>query len=283
MPVRLACLCISTADARFFPVALVSRVGVAAVAVTGNGGLGDEVVAGQDVSVQVGVLDDAGVNHSNGHAGTLGGLPRFGGSQTLGAVQVPLLRVEGVVRCHNLVRRLGSLGYLSDLGVCGGTGACVGAAQQVGLNRRNGGVRAQRCHVLLCLLRGELGGEGHHGCLLGGGAYVVGFDLEEVVDALYLGGETLVEGVVPGGDLGACGACPVNAAGVQSAIGVGDNEAVEACLLLCGAEGGNGGVRLGALGSVSLGGCREGCGGAQGRDECCGGAQAQRGACDAAC
>ena len=282
VPVRLACLRASIADARFFPVALVGRVGVAAVAVTGNGGLGDEVVAGQDVSVQVGVLDDAGVNHSNGHAGTLGGLPRFGGSQTLGAVQVPLLRVEGVVRCHNLVRRLGSLGYLSDLGVCGGTGACGRAAQQVGLNRCDGGVRAQRRHVLLCLLCGELGGEGHHGRLLGGGAYVVGFDLEEVVDALYLGGETLVEGVVPGGDLGACGACPVDVAGVQGAIGVGDNEAVEACLLLCGAEGGNGGVRLGALGAVSFGGCREGCRGAQGCDECCCSTQAQCGACDTA-
>ena len=283
VPVRLACLCISIADARIFPVALVGRVGVAAVAVTGNGGLGDEVVAGQNVSVQVGVLDDAGVNHSNGHAGTLGGLPCLGCSQTLGTVQVPLLRVEGVVRCHNLVRRLGSLGYLSDLGGSGGTGACVGAAQQVGLNRRDGGVRAQRRHVLLCLLCGELGGESHHGCLLGGGAYVVGLDFEEVVDALYLGGEALVEAVVPSGDLGACGACPVDAACVQCAIGVGDNESVEACLLLCGAEGGNGGVCLGALGSVSLGGCREGCGGAQGCDECCCSTQAQCGACDTAC
>ena len=235
VPVRLACLRIGVADARFFPVALVGRVGVAAVAVTSDGGLGDEVVAGQDVSVQVGVLDDARVNHSNGHAGTLGGLPGFGCSQTLGAVQVPLLRVEGVVRCHNLVRCLGSLGYLSDLGGNGATSACVGAAQQVGLNRRDGGVRAQSCHVLLSLLCGELGGESHHGRLLGGGAYVVGFDFEEVVDALHLGGETLVEGVVPGGDLGACGACPVDATCVQSAVGVGDNESVEACLLLCGA------------------------------------------------
>ena len=167
------------ADTRFFPVALVGRVGVAVVAVTGSGGLGDEIVAGHDVSVQVGVLDDAGVNHSNGHAGTLGGLPRFGCSQTPGTVQVPLLRVESIA---------------------------------------------------------------------------------------------------PGGDLGACGACPVDTAGVQCAVGVGDDEAVESCLLLCGAEGGDGGVCLGTLGAVSLGGCHEGCGGAQGCDECCGGAQAQRGA-----
>lgn len=167
------------ADTRFFPVALVGRVGVAVVAVTGNGGLGDEIVAGHDVSIQVEVLDDAGVNHSNGHAGTLGGLPRFGCSQTPGTVQVPLLRVESIA---------------------------------------------------------------------------------------------------PGGDLGACGAYPVDTAGVQCAVGVGDDEAVESCLLLCGAEGGDGGVCLGTLGAVSLGGCHEGCGGAQGCDECCGGAQAQRGA-----
>ena len=214
VPVRLACLGVSTADARFFPVALVGRVGVAAVAVTGDGGLGDEVVAGQNVRVQVGVLDDAGVNHSNGHASALGGLPRLGRGQALGTVQVPLLRVEGIVGRYNLVRRLSGLSYLSHLGGGGGTSARGGAAQQVGLNRCDGGVGAQGCHVLLRLLCGELGGDGHHGCLLGGGAHVVGFDFEEVVDALHLGGEALVEGVAPGGDLGACGACPVDAARV---------------------------------------------------------------------
>ena len=113
------------ADTRFFPVALVGRVGVAVVAVTGNGGLGDEIVAGHDVSVQVGVLDDAGVNHSNGHAGTLGGLLRFGCSQTPGTVQVPLPRVEGVVRCYSL----GGVCSLSDLGVSSTASTCVGAAQ----------------------------------------------------------------------------------------------------------------------------------------------------------
>ena len=282
VPVRLACLRVRVADAGFFPVALVGRVRVAAVAVTGNGRLGDEIVAGQNVSVQVGVLDDAGVNHSNGHASTLGGLPRLGGCQALGAVQVPLLRVEGVVRCHNLVRCLRSLGDLSHLGGRGATSTRVRAAQQVGLNGCDGGVGAQSRHVLLSLLCGELGGEGHHGRLLGGGAYVAGLDLQQLVDALHIGADALVEGVAPGGDLGACGACPVDATGVQGAVGVGDDEAVEACLLLTGAEGGNSGVRLGAFGAVSLGGCREGCGGAQGRDECCGGAQAQRGACDAA-
>ena len=43
-------------------------------------------------------------------------------------------------------------------------------------------------------------------------------------------------------------------------IGVGDNEAVEACLLLLGAEGGDGGVGFGAFGAVGLCGCRKGCG-----------------------
>jgi len=118
-------LCTGIADTRFFPVALVGRVGVAVVAVTGDGGLGDEIVAGHDVSVQVGVLDDAGVNHSNGHVGTLGGLPRFGCSQTPGTVQVPLLRVEGVVRCYSL----GGVCSLSDLGVSSTASTCVGAAQ----------------------------------------------------------------------------------------------------------------------------------------------------------
>lgn len=64
----------------------------------------------------------------------------------------------------------------------------------------------------------------------------------------------LVEGVVPSGDLGACGAGTVDAACVQRAIGVGDNEAVEACLLLLGAEGGDGGVGFGAFGAVTCAG-----------------------------
>ena len=65
----------------------------------------------------------------------------------------------------------------------------------------------------------------------------VGLILKRSSTLFDLGGEALVEGVVPSGDLGACGACPVDAACVQRAIGVGDNEAVEACLLLLGAEG----------------------------------------------
>ena len=230
------------------------------------------------------MLDDAGVNHGNSHASALGGLPCLGRGDALGAVQVPLLRIESIVRRGHF----GSCCCLCS-GLCLGScslgaavGARIGAAQQVRLNRSNGCVGAQSRHVLLCLLSGELRREGHHGCLLGGSTYVAGLDLQQVVNALHIGGDARIEGVAPSGDLGACGACPADAAGVQRAVGVGDDEAVEACLLLCGAEGGDGGVCLGVFGAVSLGGCREGCGGAQGRDECCGGAQAQRGASDAA-
>ena len=103
VPVGVARFRSAVADAGLFPVALVGGVGVAAVTVAGDGGLGNEVVAGQDVSIQIGVLDDTGVDDGHGHAGTLGGFPGLRGGDTLSVVQVPLLRVQGVVRGDGLV------------------------------------------------------------------------------------------------------------------------------------------------------------------------------------
>ena len=60
---------------RVAPVALVGRVAVAAVAVAGDGGVGDEVVARDDVRGEVGVRDVAGVDDGDGHAGAGGLVP----------------------------------------------------------------------------------------------------------------------------------------------------------------------------------------------------------------
>ncbi|CAM3968416.1 hypothetical protein MIFL109517_11030 [Micrococcus flavus] len=91
------------------PVALVRRVRVAAAAVAGDRGARDEVVAGDGVGVEVGVIGLTGVDDAHDHAGAGGGVPRPGHAHAVDAGEAPLLRVEGVhrgqrVRGHDGVR-----------------------------------------------------------------------------------------------------------------------------------------------------------------------------------
>ena len=82
------------------PVAFIARIGIARIAVAGATGIGDEVVAGQHAADQVGVRQDAGIDHRDRDArGTRLQRPRRldvdAGDRT---VQCPLLRIERVVR-----------------------------------------------------------------------------------------------------------------------------------------------------------------------------------------
>lgn len=80
-------------------VAGVGRVAVTAVAVDGDRGVGDEVVAADDVRREVGVGDVAGVDDGDGD--TAAGRSRPGARHVhagRGLVEVPLLGVLGVVR-----------------------------------------------------------------------------------------------------------------------------------------------------------------------------------------
>src|SRR5690606_31087457 len=83
-------------------VAGVAGVGVAPVAIAADRGRGDEVVAGQHVGVEVAVVGDAGVEHSDHCAGAAGGVPGLGGADAAGAGAVaPLLAEVGVVGGHD--------------------------------------------------------------------------------------------------------------------------------------------------------------------------------------
>ena len=198
------------------PVASVGRVGVAAVAVVRECRLGDEVVAGQYVSVQVRVRGDAGVQHRHGHALAAGGAPRLQRGDAL-------LAGEGPHAVHLRVVNLDGLGS----GVHGGVAAHI---------RGHGGdlgVRAQGVHVLLRLGGGELRGGGDHAGVQRGGADVAGLNVQQLVDALHVGGDAGVECVAPGCLLGAGGGGPVDlvcggvgGGGVLRVLGVGDDEAV---------------------------------------------------------
>lgn len=81
------------------PVARVGRVAVAPVAVDRDRGVGDEVVARDDVGGEVGVGDVAGVDDGDGHAAAGRGVPGAGHAHAGGGLEeVPLLAVLGVVR-----------------------------------------------------------------------------------------------------------------------------------------------------------------------------------------
>src|SRR5690606_21897296 len=83
-------------------VAGVAGVGVAPVAIAADRGRGDEVVAGQHVGVEVAVVGDAGVEHSDHCAGAAGRVPGLGGADAAGAGAVaPLLAEVGVVGGHD--------------------------------------------------------------------------------------------------------------------------------------------------------------------------------------
>ena len=198
------------------PVAGVGRVGVAAVAIIGERRLGNEVVAGQHVSVQVRVRGDAGVQHRHGHTLAAGGAPRLQRGDAL-------LAGEGPHAVHLRVVDLDGL-----RGVVHG-----GVAAHIGRHGGNLGVRAQGVHVLLRLGGGELRGGGDHAGVQRGGADVAGLNVQQLVDALHVGGDPGVECVAPGCLLGAGGCGPVDlvcggvgGGGVLRLIGVGDDEAV---------------------------------------------------------
>ena len=230
------------------PVAGVGRVGVAAVTVVGERRLGNEVVAGQHVSVQVRVRGNAGVQHRHGHALAAGGAPRLQGGDAL-------LAGEGPHAVHLRVVDFDGL-----RGVIHGS-----VAAHIGRHGGDLGVRAQGVHVLLGLSGGELCGGGDHAGVQRGGADVAGLNVQQLVNALHLGGDARVECVAPGCLLGTGGCGPVNlicggigGGGVLRLIGVGDDEAV-----VCHGRG-LGGVRslcrrrsLGCVGGLRSG-CRHG-------------------------
>ncbi len=89
-------------------VAGVGWVGVAAVAVAGYAGITDEVVAGEDVGVEVTVIGDARVQHRHHHAGAVGLVPGLVGADAAGGFEVvPLVAVVvGVVRRQRRVHLL---------------------------------------------------------------------------------------------------------------------------------------------------------------------------------
>ena len=80
------------------PVALVGRIGIAAVAIACRGGVADEVVTGDHVAVEVAVAGDAGVEHRHHHAGAGGAVPGLVGTDAgIGILIAPLLGIARVV------------------------------------------------------------------------------------------------------------------------------------------------------------------------------------------
>ena len=90
-------------------------VGVAAVAVARGGGVGDEVVAGEDIGGEVGVGGDAGVDHGDRDAGAGGDVPGAGTFMPLACGEVPLLAVLGVVRRQHGLHRVSGSAYVDLL------------------------------------------------------------------------------------------------------------------------------------------------------------------------
>src|SRR5690606_24002534 len=79
-------------------VARIGGIGVAAVAVTGDRAVADEVVAGDDIGVEVAVAGDAGIQHRHDDAAAVGHVPGLVGANAAGGVEVaPLHAVMGVV------------------------------------------------------------------------------------------------------------------------------------------------------------------------------------------
>lgn len=89
------------------PVAFVVRVRIAAVAVARHEGIADEVVARQDVRVEVGMVGDAGVDDRDHHARAGGLVPRrLHVDARRGGAEAPLLGEAGVVRRQHGVHAL---------------------------------------------------------------------------------------------------------------------------------------------------------------------------------
>ena len=179
---------------------------------------------------------NTGVQHRYGHTLAAGGAPRLQGGDTLLAGEGP----------HTVHLRVVDLD--GRRGVIHG-----GVAAHIGRHGCDLGVRAQGVHVLLRLGRGESRGGGDHTGIQGGGANVAGLNIQQLVDALHVGGDAGVERVGPGCLLGTGGCGPVDlvcggvgGGGILRFVGVGDDEAVVGC-----------GRGLGGLRSIrNLGGAR---------------------------
>ncbi len=90
------------------PVAFIVRVVVATATIARHRGVADEVVAGQDVAVEIGVVGDASVDHRHDHAGAGRLVPgRLHVDRRIGGTEAPLFAEAGVVRgqrrAHDLV------------------------------------------------------------------------------------------------------------------------------------------------------------------------------------
>ena len=73
----------------YLPVTAVGRVVIAPVAIGGCFWIGDEVIARQNVGIQVRVAGDAGVQYGDNRTLTLRVLPRFLRIHSVGAVKTP--------------------------------------------------------------------------------------------------------------------------------------------------------------------------------------------------
>ncbi len=90
------------------PVTLIVGIAVTATAIARHRRVADEVIAGQDVGVEVGMVGDAGIDHGHDHAGAGGLVPcRTHVDRGVGRTEAPLLAETGVVggqrRAHDLV------------------------------------------------------------------------------------------------------------------------------------------------------------------------------------
>src|SRR5690606_7068925 len=95
-------------------VARIAGVRVTPVAIAGDGGVTDEVIARQHVGVEVAVVGDAGVEHRHHHAGAAGLVPGLVGADAAGGLEVvPLMAgVIGVVGSQGRVHLLVDLDVL---------------------------------------------------------------------------------------------------------------------------------------------------------------------------
>ena len=138
----LAASVIGGALTRLGPVSLVGGIGVVAVVVAGSLGVGDEVVARQELALEVRVVgQDAGVDDSDCDALAGGLRPGVGGVDSVGA------------RGH--VPLLGEVGVVGDIAVLGG-GVAQGSDVQIGLDGLDTVGGLERGDELLDLIHGEL-------------------------------------------------------------------------------------------------------------------------------
>ena len=160
----LAASVIGGALTRFGPVSLVRGIVVVAVVVTGALGVGDEVVARQELALEVRVVgQDAGVDDGDRDALAGGLRPGVGGIDSVGA------------RGH--VPLLGEVGVVGDIAVLGG-GVAQGSDVNIGLDGLDAVGGLERGDELLDLIHGELVTELHGRCAHGVSGHALQLDRE---------------------------------------------------------------------------------------------------------